>query len=132
MSARSTYAAANWINVLIRPNGATTNLSSRAIYGDGSGTASFNESLITGQITISLNTANTFANNEFTFPNYTSTTVNKPVSADLVTENNATTALQMLEAGLWSSTAAITSLDLVCGGSASFVSGSTFTLYGLA
>jgi hypothetical protein len=44
-------------------------------------------------------------------PNYAGSS-NKSVSIDAVTENNATAAEANLVAGLWSSTAAITSITL--------------------
>jgi hypothetical protein len=81
-------------------------------------------------------TANTFNNAEIYLPNYTSS-ANKSWSLDTVSENNASTDFTyqlMLNAGLWSQTAAINEVTLFSGvtGSTNFVSGSTFSLYGLA
>jgi hypothetical protein len=56
-------------------------------------------------------TANTFGNSTVYIPNYAGSNT-KTVSADTVTENNAAESYQMLTAGLWNSTAAITSLTL--------------------
>jgi hypothetical protein len=74
-------------------------------------------------------TASTFANNEVTIPNYTSSNF-KSYSVDSVTENNATQAYAIFVAGLWSNTAAITSITLGLS-SANFVQYSTAYLYGI-
>jgi len=130
VSARSDASAVG-VNMQLRPNGSTANLSDRYLDGNGATAASGSEATVLwcGNATAATATANTFANDEITIPNYAGST-NKPVSIDSVTENNATTAYQDLIAGLWSNTAAITSLTVVSA-SGSFVSGSTFTLYGL-
>lgn len=76
-------------------------------------------------------TANTFSNIEMLVPNYASSNY-KSVSLDQVSENNATAANAILNAGLWSNTSAINSITISNGGSgASFVQYSTFTLYGV-
>jgi hypothetical protein len=76
-------------------------------------------------------TANTFSNIEMYVPNYAGSN-NKSVSLDQVSENNATTAYAILNAGIWNNTAAITSIAFATGGSgASFVQYSTATLYGI-
>ena len=75
-------------------------------------------------------TANTFGNCEFYIPNYTGSNY-KSVSADSVNENNATTARAQLGAGLWNSTAAITSIQIFPG-SGAFTQHSTFSLYGVS
>jgi hypothetical protein len=54
-------------------------------------------------------TANTFSNTQIYIPNYAGST-NKSYSIDSVSENNATTAIQHLIAGLWSNTSAINSI----------------------
>jgi len=74
-------------------------------------------------------TASTFGNGEFYIPNYTSGNY-KSVSADSVSENNATAAWDTLVAGLWSKTNAITSILLYPEGG-NFVQYSTFYLYGI-
>lgn len=86
--------------------------SSRYLYGDGSaaGSASF-ATRIRVQLVGSTATSNTFGNFEMYVPNYTSSN-NKSTSIDAVGENNATDAYANLSAGLWSSSAAITSIKL--------------------
>ena len=75
-------------------------------------------------------TASTFSNNEFYFPNYANTSYNKSFSVDSVVENNATAADSNLVAGIWASTSAITQLDIIPL-SGTFVQYSTIYLYGI-
>ena len=79
----------------------------------------------------SFGTANTFANTEIYIPNYTSSSA-KSVSCDSVIENNATLAFANLYAGLWNSSASISSVTIADGNSSNFVQYSTFSLYALA
>jgi hypothetical protein len=78
-------------------------------------------------------TANTFASWDIYIPNYAGSN-NKSISLDGVTENNSATAgdaLAYLSAGLWSNTAAITSIKLSAG-SYLVVEHSTAYLYGIS
>ena len=77
------------------------------------------------------NTANTFGSVELTIPNYAGST-DKAITSDSVSENNATTAYQLMGTGLFANTAAITSLYVQPNSGGSFVAGSSFTLYGIA
>jgi hypothetical protein len=122
--------AVNWLTLLV--NGATTNVTGKAISGDGTSVASSNITaggLLTPGESNTL-TANTFSSNEFYFPNYTSSN-NKSVSVDGVQENNASGAYSMFSALLWSNTAAITSVGIQ-GTSFNLVQYSTFSLYGVS
>ncbi len=75
-------------------------------------------------------TASTFSNSEYYIPNYAGST-NKTISSDSVTENNSSTSwIVDLGAGLWSNTAAITSLK-IDGNGYNFLQYSTATLYGI-
>ena len=74
-------------------------------------------------------TANTFSNCEMYIPNYAGS-ANKSFSLDAVAENNATTANTRLEAGLWGSSTAITSINLI--GETAFLQYSTAYLYGIS
>lgn len=124
----------------IRFNNNTNNYSARTVYGDSSFAQS--STVASGSYTwgwfayasASLVNANTFASSEITIPNYSGST-NKFISNDSVIENNSSTqnqAFQTLIAGLWSDTSAITSIVLVPGFGTNFVTGSTFTLYGIS
>lgn len=130
-SVRSTQAATA-VQLIMRPNGSSANGTNRYLEGTGSAAASgTNTTVYMGAIPGSSATSSTFSNDTSVLPNYTSTTANKPVSIDSVSENNATASWQSLNASLWSSTSAITSIQLVLS-AGDFVFGSTFTLYGLA
>ena len=74
-------------------------------------------------------TASTFSNSEMYIPNYVSANY-KSVSIDALSENNATRADAVFTAGLWSNTAAITSIKL-SEATGNFAQHSTFTLYGV-
>lgn len=76
------------------------------------------------------NTANTFANAEFYIPNYTSSN-NKSISLDGVSETNATAIFMGLSAGLWSNTSSINSITLVEYSGANWAQYSTAHLYGI-
>ena len=75
-------------------------------------------------------TASTFGNAEIYVPNYTSSN-QKSISVDAVMENNGTTAYASLNAGLWTGTGAITTVQIYPSGG-NFTQYSTFSLYGLA
>jgi hypothetical protein len=112
-------------------NSSSSSYTTRYLYGDGSGAFSGNASLpYFGGVNPSTYTANTFGSTEIYIPNYAGST-NKSLSSDSVIENNATAATAAMWAGLWSNTAAITSIKLTIAGSANFVQYSTATLYGI-
>jgi hypothetical protein len=120
----------------IRFNGLNSNLSSRVIYGTGSAAGSFSDTQIFAYSDAASATACTFSNVEYYIPNYAGSAY-KSVSVDSTMENNATASSMALTAGLWSSTAAITSMEILTfnnsnSAAANFVLGSTFSLYGLA
>jgi hypothetical protein len=106
-STGSQIGTATWIQL----NGLTTNQTSRMLSGNGASASSYTDTKIFAQSNGSSSTASTFGNSEFYIPNYTSSN-NKSISIDGVSENNATTAYAELAAGLWSSSAAITSIVL--------------------
>ena len=131
ISTRSTKTSpGNWADVRIRPNSASTNLSMRMMYGDGSSaaSASYTDYAYFWAPSTS-STSSTFGNAYICFPNYAGST-NKSLSMESVTEHNGTSALIVAGAGLWSSTAAITSLMIEQSGG-NLVSGSTFYCYGI-
>jgi hypothetical protein len=130
MSARSDAASVTGY-VTAGFNGSTSNFSIRGLYGTGSGTGSFTTpSNFVGELVGNSATASTFSNLEMYIPNYAGSN-NKSYSVDSVGENNATTAQATLTAGLWSITTAVSSITFTPN-SGNFVSGSTFSLYGVA
>ena len=76
------------------------------------------------------NTSNTFTSLELYFPSYTAAQ-NKPSSISMAAENNTTEAYQGAWANLYRSTSAITEIKLFMISASSFVSGSSFYLYGI-
>lgn len=123
-------AAADWCSMTL--NGSSANFSGRELYGSGSSAASYTRT--TNQFIVLANqsgyTASTFSNGEFYFPNYAGST-NKSFSVDQVQETNATAANMMLDAFLWSNTAAINQITITPS-AGSFVQYSTAYLYGVS
>jgi hypothetical protein len=131
LSARTNRASFPEDYAKIEFNGLTTNLSSRILYGFGSSSGSTNDgSMVYGAVNGGSSTASTFGNAEYYIPNYAGSNY-KSISVDSVTENNGTTAVVYVVAGLWSSTSAITSIKLLSYYSASFQQYTTATLYGI-
>jgi hypothetical protein len=131
VSARSNRAALDE-GLNIKFNGSSASFTVKVLYGNGSSAGSFGGSYGgVGSIPSTGMTANTFANTEIYIPNYTSANY-KSFSADSVAENNATYAETYVTSGLWSNTAAITSMDVYAGNGGSFVQYTTFYLYGVA
>lgn len=110
-------------------NGSSASFTARTLWGTGSSAGSNTTEYGFHAVGASA-TASTFNNASLYIPNYTGS-ANKSYSIDGVTENNATDAARTLTAGLWSNTAAITSVTLTPT-SGSFVAYSTFSLYGIA
>jgi hypothetical protein len=116
-------------SLLIQFNGTTTNYSYRLLQAYNNSTGSYNGTTrFFGDAPNSDATASTFGNLEIYIPNYAGST-NKSYSADSVTENNATKAATDLDAGLWSNTAAITSISISA--ASNLVQYSTAYLYGV-
>ena len=113
-------------------NGSTSNFTARILAGNGASVSSATTARIIGFLTGAAATSNTFGSSSIYIPNYAGST-NKSFSGDAVSENNATTAFQRLCAGLWSNSAAITSiqLDVELGTGGNFVAGTTASLYGI-
>ena len=116
-------------DILIEFNSSNANFTLRYLAGgggagvfNGTGTNRPPVSTVAGGAT-----ANTFSNNSFYIPNYAGST-HKSYSLDGVAENNNSTAWQVIQAGLWSNTAAITSWKFLTV-AGNFVSGTTISLY---
>lgn len=111
-------------------NNNTTGYTRRALFGDGSTAQSANYSNeYTLLVTPNSYTASTFSNVLVYIPNYASSN-NKSFSIDGVLENNASSSYNYFYAGLWSNTAAITSIKMDPEGG-NFAQHSTATLYGI-
>ena len=136
ISARTTSGSAGGYQTFIRLNGdsSTSSYSWRNLLGLGASTVSQNSTTDPGMrifmSSSSGDTASTFGNGEIVIANYTSSN-KKSLSADSVSENNATSATADLAAGLWNGTSAVTSVTLYPD-SSSFAQYSTFYLYGVS
>jgi len=125
-AAATTYTA---INLLI--NGSSSSFTNKVVEGYDSAVGSYSNTGVYGYSNGGSTTSSTFCNIEYYFPNAFSSNY-KSFSVDSVTEGNSTTGLPMdLYAGLWSNTAAISSLTFSVSGT-TFVQYSTFSLYGVS
>lgn len=116
--------------IVININGSASNFSGRYLEADGVSAYSGTSTTIAGSASSANATASTFGNTSIYIPNYTSSN-NKSFSVDTVAENNGTVGLLDFIAGLWSNTAAITSITLAPFGGTTFSQYSTATLYGI-
>ena len=132
----STRAATTGSDGSARFNSDTgSNYSYRKLGGDGTTTSSDSGTSQTsltrvGRVNPSAATANVFSSNSMYIPNYTSSN-NKSVLIEGVSENNATGANIDVIAGLWSNSAAITSITLLIDGGGNFAEYSSASLYGI-
>lgn len=131
VSLRTTVdGAGQWYDVLVNFNGVGTNQSQRVLYGAGSGSlVAFTESSLNIRTSDSGNSADTFGNSFFYISDYRSS-ASKSVLMNVASENNSTAAFTSATAGLWNSSAPITSISLVplSGNIAQY---SSATLYGI-
>ena len=131
VSGRDTNAATA-TNLFFRFNNDTSSIySSTRFFGNGSSVNNdrqTNENTIRCAYPAANATANTFGSVELYMPNYAGSNF-KSMVLDAVTENNATSAEAQLVAGLYRSTSAITSIQILAG--IQFVQNSTFSIYGI-
>lgn len=120
---------ANADDIALRFNSDTgTNYSRTYLYGDGSSASSGRGSTMNGMAIPGYIAASNDFNSIVQINNYSNTTTNKTGIA----RGNAAASGTWAAVGLWRSTAAINSITIYFyNGSASFLSGSTFTLYGV-
>jgi hypothetical protein len=131
VSARGANAGSSTFPMWIIFNGQTSNQNNKALVGNGTSAYADADTKIYANITGASATSGTFGSVEFYIPNYAGS-ANKSVSLDAVQENNTTTAYAEIEAGLWSNTAAITSIKLQdYYATATFAEHSTAYLYGV-
>lgn len=109
----------------VRANNDTGNNYSRTVLsGDGSSASSFNETNVSSMQIGMMGTEN--SNTIFQIQNYSNATTYKTFLSRANSPSNRLRAC----VGLWRSTAAINRLDFIAP-SSTFISGSTFTLYGI-
>ena len=111
--------------VYVQFNGSAANFTGRYLYGDGTNALSGVLARYVGSIG---SAASTFTNGQLYIPNYAGS-ANKSFSVDEVYDQNSATGFGNLTAGLWSQTAAITSIRLEA--ASNLTQYSTATLYGI-
>jgi hypothetical protein len=128
----STEAAAR-TSTKVSINGSDANASSRLLYGFDSnqvGSETVTSFPYSGTQPNANATTNTFGSTSLYFPNY-KVAANKPFSVDFAAENNTSTYWILgFSSGLWSQTAAITSLTIAAP-SGNLAQYSSATLYGI-
>jgi hypothetical protein len=132
-SARSGSGNPTWLYVTF--NGSASSYNNKVLQGTGSAVSSADVSavarLFTGAMTNAAAPADTFGNSEIYIPNYTSSN-QKSASSDGVQEDNASATNMGMWAGLWTGTAAITTITIEPQNLSTFAQYSTFTLYGIS
>ena len=134
VSLRGTQTPNHYLGWHMDINSSTSNFTNLYLQGGGSGTpGSGSSAQYMGAIPGGGGTANTFSNSEIYIPNYTSSNY-KSFSVDSTGEGNETLAFANFIAGLWSNTAAITSLTIYpdYNSGVGIAQYSTFTLYGIS
>lgn len=132
MSIRSN-AATVYNDLYMAFNSTSSGYSSTLLYGSNGGAASASNSGTTlpwsGKVTGANATSNSFSNCEVYISNYTAA-YSKSVSVDAISENNNSDNNMGFTTELWTNTAAINFI-VFTPVSGSFVSGSSFALYGI-
>ena len=126
VSGRSTTANIE-VGATLAFNSSTSNFTAVELFGSGSSTGSGTPARRFALVPGSTTTSNTFGNAAVYVANYAGST-NKSYSSDSVLENNATDSYQSIYAGLWSNTAAITTVTLTETGN-NWVQHTTASLY---
>jgi hypothetical protein len=117
-SMRGTNAnAQSYININF--NNSTSGYSNRSIFANSATVQSYVYTTLSylwgGLYQGGSTTANTFGNGQIYIPNYASSTTNKPVLIDQVSETNSSSsdsAFIVMNTGVWNNTAAITSVKI--------------------
>jgi hypothetical protein len=136
ISARGSNSGA-YSNTSIQFNGGGGTYADKLIYAVGTGNAVtqntvFPTAAFIGDIPASGAYANTFSNQEIYITNYKDTNNYKGYYTVSAHEDNIAAAFLEADAGVWQSTAAITSMLITCGNSGQFVTNSVFDLYGIS
>ena len=130
ISTRSGYTGGSANTIQISLNGSTSSFTAKSLEGEASAVTSGSAARSIGATPSATATASTFSNGELYFPNYTSSSY-KSFSYDVVMESNATSGVyNTLGGGLWSNTAAITSVTISTNVS-TWAEYTTATLYGV-
>lgn len=117
-------------DIKIEFNGVNTNQTLGQVFGNGATASGSSDTLMYAWTVGNSVTTSIFGNWEAYIPNYATSNV-KSVSFNQCGENNAATAYIGFSNGLWSSTAAITSITLKPYTGPNFLQHSSATLYGI-
>jgi len=131
-STRGDRSATN-AEFFVKFNTSSANFTYKLLQGNSSTAGTYSGSTgLAGVSDAATNTANTFANSEIYIPNYTSANYKSFSIESLEEENSAATTYMYMIGGLWSNTAAITTIELYPESSTNWSQYSTFYLYGVA
>ena len=125
-----TNNASDYDYMVIRFNGSTSSLSARFLYAVPPSTVASSAPTNIQFATNANNLTSVFSNSELYIPNYAGNT-NKSVSIDSVSEGNVASTTLGITAGLWSNTAAITSISFHPINGTAFNQYSSASLYGI-
>lgn len=133
-SARTDETGNTYSLLNLRINSTTVNYSNIELQGSGSAATSTTNSAATSvrlrYIDSDSATTSTFGSGEIYIPSYLASQ-NKPFSASLAQETNATAAYISAVANLWRDTTAISSISLYNTSGYNLKTGSSFYLYGI-
>lgn len=119
-------------NLFLRPNGETTSQLDRRILGyNSSNKTSATSSAITMSVNGATSTSNSFSNTEVYITNYKASVRKSFIAKSAPINDESTSYLIMETFGRWTSSAAISSVDLVLA-AGNFMTGTTVSLYGIA
>jgi hypothetical protein len=134
-SVRAQRTSNTWDNIVMSFNGVGSNYSSRIFYNQA-GTIGVNSNFNSGSFSFvqyapsSTATANLFGSGEMYIPNYTSNKFKQVISSSVAPTLSTSDFILTYSAGLWSNTAAITSIG-ISPGSLNLETNSTVSLYGI-
>jgi hypothetical protein len=119
-------------NIAIRFNGTTSGYTFRNLMNETGTVRTYTQAAYSLNGHQGGNTAaSPIASNDMTYiPNYAGAT-NKSISTDFANEINSTSQYMGIVAGLWSNTAAITSITVLTTGGSNLGVGATVSLYGI-
>ena len=127
----SLRSANNVSDVLVNFNSAGNNSTWRRLLGEASASSDSGSNGASLLINMSTTDANIFATNQMYIPNYTSSNNKSFATEAAIEKNSATGTARQILTGLWSNSAAITSISFT-GTSGNFAEYSTAYLYGIS
>ena len=133
LSLRSTTTTLARVRALLNPGTGTFSAATIRLEGTGAATTGGTETqayISGGFVNNTDQTANTFSSHTMYFPNYTRST-SKTISFDCVTENNSTTAYQVLSVNSHNVLVAVNAIRFFIDFNHAIAENSTISLYGI-